>query len=329
MDVENSNTRQQEAPGQRQEVQAPSPAPTIEEVMESLRGPDALDPRRAAQEKEHQRKLDDIDYQPEGELGKDPADNQSFDPQKFEAIKAQEAKLWEQKQELRKEREEIERMRMEAQEERGSFESHLDELLRDPDERAEQEESNDEYEYVDLEEFEQRILDRIEAKKEEERSSQEIAKQAEDYKNSVNTFAEENAEQFPLMASLKRSDMVWESLEQTYDHFAEKYGEEKAAELVDSLTMEQVVGHVEKKLANEMESLLRYDSVRSYLGKMLGKMPSDYQGQDQSNSSRQSQRQSQTLTNSSMSQGSGDFQNIDDLTDEDALLAATRFIQRG
>lgn len=336
MEVGNSNVQQtqqaapQENQGQRQEVQAPNAAPTIEEVMEGLRGPDALDPAREAQEQEHQRKLADIDYQPEGEIGKDPADENAFNPQKFEAIKREEAKLWEQKQQLKKEREEIERMRQEAQDERGSFETHLDDLLRDPEERdAQESNSDDEYEYVDPEEFEKRILDRLEAKKEEERSNQEISQQAEDYKASVNTFAEENIDRFPLMASLKRSDMVWDSLEQTYDHFAEKYGEEKAAELVDGLSMEQVVGHVEKKLASEMESLLQYDSVRSYLSQQLGKKPSESQSQDQSYSSRQSKGQSQTLTNSTMSQDSGDFQNIDELSEDEALRAVSKLIQRG
>lgn len=246
----------------------------------------------------------------------------------FEQLKKQELELWQMKKEIKEEREAFKREREESSDNQSDFEETLEHLLSNPEDR-EAAAAEKEDQPFDKEEYKRQIMDEMRAElnqsKESETEEKETQSVIDNYLAEAKEFTSTRSEDFPILDGMAKHDMVYEAIQQTYDENARLYGHEKAAEMIP--TMEQAAQHVEKSLANELEQVLKSESVRGYVQKMLGMKQSNPENDSQSINSHQSQGQN-TLTNSGFTTHSTGVKDSAGMNDVDAFEHALSLVTK-
>ena len=300
---------------QGQQQQQANQMPSLDDVISSFNNnPDGIEKQTTNPEQPIQDVQQDLDQAQQ---------QQNPETAQFEQLKKQELELWKMKKEFKEERESFRKEREDKGESHTDFEETLNNLLSNPEDR----EQEDAPESFDREEYKRQIMDEMReefnSNRETEREDQETQTVIDDYVSEAMEFTKGRVEEFPILDGMGRHEMVYEAIQQTYDENARLYGHEKAAEMIP--TMEQAALHVEKSLASELEEVLKSESVRGYVQKMLGMKQGTPENNTQSINSQQSQGQN-TLTNSGYTTHSTGAKDSAMMNDVEAFEHALSFV---
>lgn len=237
------------------------------------------------------------------EVNKDPAQNVND----HEKLLEEQREVWREKQKLKMEREQFEQNQNASKDNgKGSeIEDIVNNMLGLEDKEAEPQEEVLTQDQL-IEKATEKAYEKLKAEMAERDQKTESETSMTKFQEHINTSVSDN-ENLPLVNGMKGGkELILEAIKSKFLSDSEEFGADRAKE--NMMTIEEASAKTEKYLASEIDKVLEYPQMRSYLMNKINGFGNSEDGnnktvestinQDKSNSADQNQNKMHTLNNS-------------------------------
>lgn len=187
----------------------------------------------------------------------------------------QEQKYKKEREALKKERADIDRLRKNPKElfQSNDINSIIDQIFETERDEVKNEKKDDGQLY---EEIEKRVYEKLKAEQNAEKEKESTERELREFDSSVKDYIGQNPS-FQLVNAMGEHQLVREVIEAEFKKNAEAYGPQRAQQMM--MNVDQAAERVEKYLEQQIKTVVEYPGMREYLSKFMGTQA----GQDQVN----------------------------------------------
>jgi small-conductance mechanosensitive channel len=178
----------------------------------------------------------------------------------------QEQKLKKEREALKKERADIDRLRKNPKElfQSNDINSIIDQIFETEREEVKNDKKDDSQLY---EEIEKRVYEKLKAEQNAEKEKESTERELREFDSSVKDYVSQNPS-FQLVNAMGEHQLIREVIEADFKQNSASYGPQRAQQMM--MNVDQAAERVEKYLESQIKTVVDYPGMREYLSKLLG-----------------------------------------------------------